>query len=119
METPNMPSHFLAETSVDRLTALSRKMSQDPSRFEAASRDSEIAREEMSSCGMPVEPGVEVRLVRQEADVIHFTIPVDPNAELAEKDLAHTSASGVSTAGTLSTIPSCFLTASTYGNIEV
>jgi hypothetical protein len=122
METSEMTSplpSFLADTSSDQLSALSRKMSQDPSLFEAASRDSEIAREVMSECGMSVEPGVEIRFVRQEDDVIHLTIPTDPNVELEEDQIDDALAGGkASSAGSLSTLPSTLLTLSSYASMK-
>jgi hypothetical protein len=109
---------LLASASGDELTALSRKMAKDPERFAAASRDSEIARQAMSECGINVAEGVEIRLVRQQNHVLHFTIPADPNTELGEEHLADTSAGGASTAGSLSTLPSTVLTLSSYASAK-
>jgi hypothetical protein len=108
---------FLAAAADDELKTLSRKMAKDPERFAAASRDSEIARQAMSECGINVAEGVEIRLVRQQNHVLHFTIPADPNTELGEEHLADTSGSvppdGVSTLGSLGTLPSTVLSVST------
>lgn len=69
--------------------------------------------------GVPVPPGIDVRIVFNTARVFHVPLPPDPNAAVLDEDLSGvfggSSASTVGTAGsfgTASTLGSCYSTAS-------
>lgn len=42
----------------------------------------------LSECGVALPPGRDVRIVANTAKTLHFVLPPDPNALLADEDLA-------------------------------
>jgi hypothetical protein len=91
-------------------------MAASPSRFAAASSDSSLARAALSEVGLASPEGVEIRLLRNERDVLHLALPTDPNAEVGADELS-LSAAGVvhSTASTVSTL---FGTLSSWSSVD-
>lgn len=81
--------------------------------------DSGDAANALAEIGVAVPPGAEVRVVENTDDVYHVAMPADPSAELSDRALAPVAGGStadavpLSSAGTVSTIPSCIGCAST------
>ena len=73
--------------------------------------------------GVDVPPGVELRVTSNTDDTFHLVFPADPNQALEDETLGAVSGGRASTAGTLgcagsaSTLPSCWGTASSASTI--
>jgi hypothetical protein len=103
-----MPSlrALAAKDVLTKFTKLAIAMAADPSRFDAASKDSALARDAVREVGIDPPDGVEIRLLRNDSRVFHFAIPANPNAEMTTRELeAATGISGAffSTVVTVST----------------
>ena len=42
----------------------------------------------LAECGLPVEPGVELKLVEDTGDVFHFVLPPELNTQLSDSSMA-------------------------------
>lgn len=76
--------------------------------------------------GVDVPPGVDLRVVQNTDETCYLALPPDPNAYLADENLASVSggrpatdgrSSTVSSAGSLATVPSCVSSALTLGSV--
>jgi hypothetical protein len=107
LEAGGVSGGFLAAKDVlTKFTKLAIAMAADPSRFDAASKDSALARDAVREVGIDPPDGVEIRLLRNDSRVFHFAIPANPNAEMTTRELeAATGISGAffSTVVTVST----------------
>ena len=92
-------------------------------RFAERYRADEALRERLASgdygdLHMPVPDGAEIRIVSETPDTYYFMMPGDPNAAMSDQALVSvTGGTGtISTAGTVSSIPSCIGSAGTVGS---
>ena len=109
-----------ADSAAALVASIGRKLSEDGdlrSRLEADPRGALTAR------GVDVPPGLELRVASDTEDVFHLVLPADPNEALADETLGEISGGRASTAGTLgsagtaSTIASCWGTASSASTL--
>ena len=86
-------------------------------RADAALRE-RLAGGDYADLHMPVPEGTEIRIVSETPDTYYFMMPDDPNAVLRDQALMSvTGGTGtISTAGTVSSIPSCISSGSTVGS---
>ena len=81
--------------------------------------DSGDAASALAEIGVEVPPGAEIRVVENTDSVYHVAMPADPSADLSDQALAPVAGGAtadavpLSSAATVSTIPSCIGCAST------
>ena len=81
----------------------------------------------MDEWGIPFQPGVELRIAENTAEVVHFVLPPDPNVALSDESLGMVaggktsstagSAGSASTASSVCTTASCAGSASSVGSV--
>ena len=110
---PNKLGAELHERYSDTLQSMANDCRDDP---ELRARVDADPRSVFAARGLPFPEGVDVRIVRNTAEVFHLTMPPDPNCHLSDTMLAGIAGGrgrsggpdGVkNSASTASTIPSC------------